>query len=160
MGRTCGRGHRVAWLMREAGLRFRSRKRWRLVSSNRHDLPIAPNHLARQFASGRANRHWGSDMIYVRTIQGWLYLAVVLDLSTCVLGDTPSHASGPDARRAGNGCTPPATGGSVLHLDRGSHYCAYDYQALLRRYRIIPSHSTLGYLSPMEFELRNASSSS
>ena len=90
MGHACGR-HRVARLMREAGLRVRSRKRWRLVSSSRHALPIAPNHLDRQFASDRANRHWVSDMTYVRT-----------------------------ARR----------------------------------------HSTLGYLSSMEFERRNASSSS
>ncbi|MFU4941225.1 IS3 family transposase [Pseudomonas aeruginosa] len=65
MGHACGR-HRVARLMREAGLRVRSRKRWRLVSSSRHALPIAPNHLDRQFASDRANRHWVSDMTYVR----------------------------------------------------------------------------------------------
>jgi putative transposase len=44
--------------MRESGLRVRSLKRWRLVSSSRHALPIAPNHLDRQFASDRANRHW------------------------------------------------------------------------------------------------------
>lgn len=65
MGQACGR-HQVARLMREAGLRVRSRKRWRLVSSSRHDLPIAPNHLDCQFASDRANRHWVSDMTYVR----------------------------------------------------------------------------------------------
>ena len=86
MGHACGR-HRVARLMREAGLRVRSRKRWRLVSSSRHALPIAPNHLDRPFASDRANRHWVSDMTYVRTAQGWLYLAVVLDLySRAVVG--------------------------------------------------------------------------
>ncbi len=61
MGHACGR-HRVARLMREASLRVRSRKRWRLVSSSRHAAPIAPNHLDRQFASDRANRHWVSDM--------------------------------------------------------------------------------------------------
>lgn len=47
---------------------------WRLVSSGRHALPIAPNHLDRQFASDRANRDWVSDMTYVRRAQGWLYL--------------------------------------------------------------------------------------
>lgn len=73
--------------MREAGLHVRSRKRWRLVSSGRHALPIAPNHLDRQFASNRANWHWVSDMTYVRTTQGWLYLAVALDLySRAVVG--------------------------------------------------------------------------
>ncbi|HCF0050621.1 IS3 family transposase [Pseudomonas aeruginosa] len=91
MGHACGR-HRVARLMREAGLRVRSRKRWRLVSSSRHALPIAPNHLDRQFASDRANRHWVSDMTYVRTTQGWLYLAVVLDLySRAVVGWAMHH---------------------------------------------------------------------
>ncbi|WP_225607814.1 MULTISPECIES: hypothetical protein [unclassified Pseudomonas] len=55
MGHACGR-HRVARLMRKAGLRVRSRKRWRLVSSSRHALPIAPDQLDRQFVSDRANR--------------------------------------------------------------------------------------------------------
>lgn len=91
MGQACGR-HRVARLMREAGLRVRSRKRWRLVSSSRHDLPIVPNHLDRQFVSDRANQHWVSDMTYVRTAQGWLYLAVVLDLySRAVVGWAMHH---------------------------------------------------------------------
>lgn len=214
MGYECGR-HRVARLMREAGLSVRSRKRWRLASSGRHDLPIAPNHLDRQFTSDRVNRHWVSDMTYVRTAQGWLYLAVVLDLySRAVVGWAMHHRMHQAlvhaalemavARRQ-----PQAE--VLLHSDRGSQYCAYDYQALLRRHRIVPSHSrrgncwdnaamesffrslkaervyltryasyqeaksdlfdyirfynhrrrhsTLGYLSPMEFERRNASSS-
>ena len=215
MGHECGR-HRVARLMREAGLRVRSPKRWRLVSSSRHDLPIAPNHLDRQFASDRANRHWVSDMTYVRTALGWLYLAVVLDLySRAVVGWAMHHRMHQAlvhaalemavARRQ-----PQAE--ILLHSDRGSQYCAYDYQALLRRHRIVPSHSrrgncwdnaamesffrslkaervyltryasyqeakndlfdyirfynhrrrhsTLGYLSPMEYVRRNASGSS
>ncbi|UMZ10224.1 IS3 family transposase [Pseudomonas sp. MPFS] len=115
MGHACGR-HRVARLMREAGLRVRSRKRWRLVSSSRHALPIAPNHLDRQFASDRANRHWVSDMTYVRTAQGWLYLAVVLT-SHRRLGDAPPHAAGLGTRRAGDGhCTPAAERRSAAAL--------------------------------------------
>lgn len=91
MGHVCGR-HRVSRLMREAGLRIRSRKRWRLVSSSRHALPIAANHLNRQFASDCANRHWVSYMTYVWTAQGWLYLAVVLDLySRAVVGCWAMH---------------------------------------------------------------------
>lgn len=217
MAYVCGR-HRVARLMREAGLRVRSRKRWRLVSSTRHALPVAPNHLDRQFASDRANRHWVwvSGMTYVRTAEGWLYLAVVLDLySRAVVGWAMYHRMQQAlvhaalemavARRQ-----PQAE--VLLHSDRGSQYCAHDYQALLQRHRIVPSHSspgncwdnaameslfrslkaermyltryascqeaktdlfdyirfynhrrrhsTLGYLSPMEFERRNTSSSS
>ncbi|WP_312289540.1 DDE-type integrase/transposase/recombinase [Stutzerimonas nitrititolerans] len=91
MVHACGR-HRVARLMREAGLRVRSRKRWRLVSITRHALPIAPNHLDRQFASDRANQYWVSDMTYVRTAQGRMYLAVVLDLySRAVVGWAMHH---------------------------------------------------------------------
>lgn len=85
MGHACGL-HRVARLMRETGLRVRSRKRWRLLSSSRHAQPISPNHPDRQFASDRANRHWVSEMRYVRTTQGWLYLVVVLDLYSYVVG--------------------------------------------------------------------------
>ena len=215
MGHECGR-HRVARLMREAGLCVRSRKRWRLVSNSRHDLPIAPNHLDRQFSSDRANRHWVSDMTYVRTAQGWLYLAVVLDLySRAIVGWAMHHrmhqALVHAALEMAIARRRPQTE-VLLHSDRGSQYCAYDYQALLRRHRIVPSHSrrgncwdnaamesffrslkaervyltryasyqeaksdlfdyirfynhrrrhsTLGYLSPMEFERRNASSSS
>lgn len=91
IGYVCGR-HRVARLIREAGLCVRSRKRWRLVSSSSHALPIAPNHLGPQFASDRANRHWVSDMTYVRTAQVWLYAAVVLDLySRAVVGWAMHH---------------------------------------------------------------------
>ncbi|WP_407681662.1 IS3 family transposase [Pseudomonas berkeleyensis] len=106
MGHACGR-HLVARLTREACLRVRSRKRWRLVSSSRHALPIASNHLNRQFASDRANRYWVSDMTYVRAAQGWLYLAAVT--SCCRLGDAPSDAAGPGTRRIRDSrCSPTA----------------------------------------------------
>lgn len=215
MGHACGR-HWVARLMREAGLRVRSRKRWRLVSNSRHALPIAPNHLDRQFASDRANRHWVSDMTYMRTAQGWLYLAVVLDLySRAVVGWAMHHRMQQALVHAALEMAVARRQPKeemLLHSDRGSQYCAYDYQALLRRHRIVPSHlrtgncrdnaamessfrslkaervyltryaryqeakadlfdytrfynhrrrhSTLGYLSPMEFERRNMTSSS
>ncbi|MDU9407977.1 IS3 family transposase [Pseudomonas sp. zfem001] len=147
MGHACGR-HRVARLMREAGLRVRSRKRWRLVSSSRHALPIAPNHLDRQFASDRANRHWVSDMTYVRTAQGWLYLAVVLDLySRAVVGWAMHHRMQQALVHAALEMAVARRQPKeevLLHSDRGSQYCAYDYQALLRRHRIVPSHSRPG----------------
>lgn len=131
--------------MREAGLRVRSRKRWRLVSSSRHDLPIAPNHLDRQFASDRANQHWVSDMTYVRTAQGWLYLAVVLDLySRAVVGWAMHHRMHQALVHAVLEMAVAHRQPQeqvLLHSGRGSQYCAYDYQALLRRHRIVPSHS-------------------
>lgn len=91
MAHTCGR-LRVAPLLRAAGLCVRARKRWRLVSSSRNDLSIAPNLLDRQFVSDRTNRHWVLDMTYVRAGQGWLYLAVELDpYSRAVVGWTIHH---------------------------------------------------------------------
>lgn len=128
-------------LMREAGLRVRSRKRWWPVSSSRHALPIAPNHSDRQFVSDHANRHWVSDMTYVRTAQGWLYLAVVLDLySRAIVGWTMHHRT--------IGCSRPMVHAALemtvarrqpkeqglLHSDRGTQYRAYGYQTLLRRH--------------------------
>lgn len=146
-GMACGR-HRVARLMREGGWRVRSRKRWRPVPSSKHVRPVAPNRLERRFAAPGVNQRWVSDMTYIRTEQGWLYLAVVLDLhSRAVVGWAMHHRMQQElvqaaltmavARRQPQGEV-------LLHSDRGSQYCAFDYQALLRRHGIVPSHSRAG----------------
>jgi putative transposase len=141
---NCGR-HRIARLMRESGLQVRSRKRWRPVPGSKHVLPVAPNRLERQFAAPGVNQRWVSDMTYIRTEQGWLYLAIVLDLhSRAVVGWAMHHRMQQElvhaaltmavARRQPKGEV-------LLHSDRGSQYCAYDYQVLLKRHDILPSHS-------------------
>lgn len=146
-GFACGR-HRIAGLMRRNGIRVRTRKRWRPVSGGQHLLPVAPNLLQRQFAAGDVNQRWVSDMTYIRTGEGWLYLAVVLDLySRAIVGWAMHHRMQQElvhaaltmavARRQ------PA-GEMILHSDRGSQYCAFDYQALLKRHGIVPSHSRAG----------------
>jgi len=79
--------HRVRRLMRTAGLRVRSRRRWVRTTDSRHQHPIAPNLLARNFAVGAPNRVWVADITYLPTRTGWLYLAVILDLySRAVVG--------------------------------------------------------------------------
>ncbi|WP_156970839.1 IS3 family transposase [Andreprevotia chitinilytica] len=146
-GFACGR-HRIAQLMRQAGLRVRTRKRWRPVAASKHILPVAPNRLERQFDAPDVNQRWVSDMTYIRTDEGWLYLAVVLDLySRAVVGWAMHHRMQQElvhaaltmavARRK-----PAQT--VLLHSDRGSQYCALDYQTLLRRHGIVPSHSRAG----------------
>ncbi|WP_227106138.1 IS3 family transposase [Chromobacterium rhizoryzae] len=146
-GMNCGR-HRIARLMRESGLQVRSRKRWRPVLGSKHVLPVAPNRLERQFAAPGMNQRWVSDMTYIRTEQGWLYLAIVLDLhSRAVVGWAMHHRVQQElvhaaltmavARRQPKGEV-------LLHSDRGSQYCAYDYQVLLKRHGILPSHSRAG----------------
>jgi transposase InsO family protein len=72
--------YRVRTLMREAGLRARWKRKFVSTTDSRHTLPVAENVLDRQFDVAQPNRAWVSDITYIRTAQGWLYLAVVLDL--------------------------------------------------------------------------------
>ncbi|BCL74605.1 transposase [Jeongeupia sp. HS-3] len=146
-GFACGR-HRVGRLMRQGGLKVRSRKRWRPVPVSQHLLPVAPNRLERQFDASGMNQRWVSDMTYIRTDEGWLYLAVVLDLySRAVVGWAMHHRMQQElvhaaltmavARRK-------PVREVLLHSDRGSQYCAFDYQMLLKRHGMVPSHSRAG----------------
>ena len=78
-GSRVGR-NRVAHLMRRHGIRARCRRRFRTTTDSNHAFPLAPNLLARQFTAPAPNRVWLADITYVPTEEGWLYLAVVLDL--------------------------------------------------------------------------------
>jgi len=72
--------HRVARLMRQAGLRARRRCRYRVTTDSTHDRPVAPNVLQRDFQADRPNKKWAADLTYIPTQEGWLYLAVIVDL--------------------------------------------------------------------------------
>ncbi len=79
--------HRVARLMRHDGLRAKTVKKWRATTQSNHHLPVAANTLQRQFTVSQPNRVWAGDITYVWTLEGWLYLAVLLDLySRAVIG--------------------------------------------------------------------------
>src|ERR1700756_5345533 len=78
-GLTIGR-RRVARLMRENGLRARQKRRFKRTTDSLHAFPIAPNLLDQDFAAAMPNQKWGADISYVWTREGWLYLAVVIDL--------------------------------------------------------------------------------
>ena len=71
---------RVERLMRENGIRARHKRRWRATTNSKHSLPIAPNRLERNFTPAAPNQVWTADMTYIWTDEGWLYLAMVLDL--------------------------------------------------------------------------------
>jgi putative transposase len=153
---ACGR-NRVARLMRQAGLRAKRYRRYRVTTHSRHRRPVAPNHLARRFAAAAPNEKWVSDITFVRTHQGWLYLAVVLDLfSRYVVGWamepylndrlTLKALQMAFARRR-----PPA--GLLHHSDRGSQYASRDYRTLLHDHQALPSMSRTGNVydnAPME----------
>ena len=78
-GETVGR-HRVARLMRESGLRGKVRRRHCVTTDSKHSDPIAPNIVERRFDVEEPNRVWAGDVTYLRTTEGWLYLAVILDI--------------------------------------------------------------------------------
>ena len=146
-GWRCGR-HRVARLMRAAGLAGQHRRRFRATTDSGHAYPIVANTLARQFAVARPNQVWAADLTYVPTDEGWLYLAVVLDLaSRRVVGWAMqarlTQALALDALRMALGQRRPG-GGLVHHSDRGSQYASGAYQAELVRQGIHPSMSRRG----------------
>jgi putative transposase len=127
--------HRVARLMRENGLRGRRRRRFRHTTDSNHAMPLAPNTLARAFTAEAPNRVWVTDITYVPTREGWLYLAAILDLySRRVVGwsmsDRITRQLTLDALSMGlQARTPPM--GLLHHSDRGSQYASADYRAAL-----------------------------
>jgi putative transposase len=210
-GQRSGR-KRIARLMRVQDLRARPKRRYRTTTDSRHGLPVCPNLLARRFTVAQPNTAWVTDMTYLWTPQGWLYLAVIIDLfSRRVVGWAMSERIDRklalDALRMALAQRRPQRG-LIHHSDRGSQYASGDYQQLLAQHGLQGSmsrrgdcwdnavaesffaslklelvyqvqwrtraeartaifeyleffynrrrrHSSLGYLSPVEFELRN-----
>jgi putative transposase len=146
-GHAIGR-HRTARLMRQNGLVARRKRRFRRTTDSEHAWPVAPNLVAQDFQAESPDRKWGSDISYVWTAEGWLYLAVVIDLfSRRVVGwatsDRLKRSLAVDALRraiATRSTSPDLT----HHSDRGSQYCSVDYQAELRRHDIRISMSGRG----------------
>jgi transposase InsO family protein len=143
-GHEVGR-HRVARLMREQGLRAREKRRCQRTTDSQHGLPVAANVLDRQFTVPTPNTAWVSDITYLWTREGWLYLVVILDLfSRKVVGwalhDRITRQLALDAlAMALRQRQPP--GGLLHHSDRGSQYASADYQALLAAHGIVCSMS-------------------
>lgn len=139
---------RVERLMRENGLEARQKRRFVHTTDSRHDDPIAPNLLARDFDVAAANKIWVGDVTYIPTSQGWLYLAVLLDLfSRRIVGWATSVTNDTDlalaALERALRTRQPARG-LVHHTDRGSPYASGDYRAALERHGIIASMSRTG----------------
>lgn len=156
-----GRRHsrrRVERLMREMGVSARRGQRAPRTTDSRHDRPVAPNLLERNFVAERPDRVWLADVSYIATDEGWLYLAAVKDLATReVLGwSMADHLRAElciDAlvmaiRRHG-----PPPPGLIQHSDRGVQYASEAYRAVLERHGIVQSMSRRGNCldnAPME----------
>ena len=146
-GYSVGR-YRAKNLMRKAGVEYKSKKRFKRTTDSRHCLPIAKNLLNRQFNPNKPNKVWCSDITYLWTSQGWLYLVVILDLysrrmigwslnktmKTFLVSDAYTMAC--FRRKPGKGV--------IHHSDRGSQYASKKYQKLLKQHGMICSMNRKG----------------
>ena len=146
-GLSIGR-RRTARLMRENGLAARQKRRFKRTTDSTHAWPVAPNLLDQDFAAEAPDQKWSADISYIWTAEGWLYLAVLIDLfSRRVVGWAVSDRLKKDLalralRMALVTRHPPS--GLIHHSDRGSQYCSIDYQAVLRKHGLLISMSGKG----------------
>jgi transposase InsO family protein len=140
--------NRIARLMRENGLSRRARKRFRSTTQSNHKKPIAENLLNREFAVDTPNTVWASDISFIATAEGWLYLCVFIDLySRKVVGWSMSTRLQTEfvlqALMMGIVSRKPPKG-LIVHSDRGSQYCSNLVRWRLERYEHIQSMSRKG----------------
>jgi putative transposase len=142
---------RVQRLMQQHGIRARGKRRFRVTTTDsRHQLPIAPNRLNRNFTVSAPNQVWAGDITYIQTDEGWLFLAVVIDLfSRRVVG----WSLQPDMRRdlvidalemAWFQRSPNRNSELIFHSDRGSQYASQEYRTALEERGITASMSRKG----------------
>lgn len=140
--------HRARTLMKRNQLRPKWRRKFVHTTNSRHGLPVAPNVLQRQFAPAKANMAWVSDLTYIRTRSGWLYLAAVMDLySRKIVGwamapSMPAQLVCDALSMAIASRQPPP--GLIVHSDQGSQYASAEHTRLLARHGLTASMSRRG----------------
>ncbi len=147
IGFDCGK-HKAATLMKLAGVAAKQRKKFKATTDSKHTFPVAPNLLNRRFSVSTPNCVWVGDITYIWTFEGWLYLAVVIDLySRRVVGWSMSKCISRklvmDALTMAIWRRKPSSG-LVFHSDRGSQYCSHDFQKMLKSHGILSSMSRTG----------------
>lgn len=139
---------RIARLMRENAMQARQKRHFKKTTDSHHAFPVAPNIIAQDFAATGPNQKWGAYISYIWTKEGWLYLAVVIDLfARRVVGWAASdrlhrRLAIQALEKALTMRRPPK--GLIHHSDRGSQYCSHDYQAKLKANGIAISMSGKG----------------
>lgn len=139
---------RVARIMRDNGWRAKAAKKYKATTHSKHTLPVAPNLLEQNFQAQAPNQKWVSDITYLWTEEGWLYLAVVLDLhSRLVVGWAMAERM--TSKLVCDALTMALwrrkrPSGVIVHSDRGSQYCSQEYQRLLQGNQLICSMSKKG----------------
>lgn len=140
--------HRIKRIRKKLGLRCKQKRKFKVTTDSRHSLPVAPNLLDRQFAVTAPNKVWVTDITYIATQAGWLYVAGVKDLFN---GELVGYAMSERMTkslvmqalfRAVSTKRPPP--GLLHHSDRGSQYCSYEYRRMLRQFGMTASMSHKG----------------
>jgi putative transposase len=146
-GISCGR-IKAKTLMKLAGISAKQKRKFKVTTDSKHNLPVAPNLLNREFNVVEPDQVYVSDITYIWTNEGWLYLAIVLDLfSRQIVGwslnSRMSRKLVMDALQMAIWQRRPAPG-LLFHSDRGSQYCSTDFQKMLKKYKMISSMSRKG----------------
>jgi putative transposase len=146
-GYSCGRG-RVERLKKALGLACVQKARFKATTNSRHPMAVSENLLQRSFTAARPNQKWVSDVTFIPTMRGWLYLAVVIDLySRCVAGwrmsDRIDRELVSDALKMAINRRRPGAG-LLHHSDRGVQYASLGFQALLQMHGMVCSMSRHG----------------
>ena len=156
MGIPCSK-KRVERLMQELGIKARFKRQFRNTTNSNHNYPIAPNRLNRQFQVDAPNRVWVADITYIRTFEGWLYLAAVMDLfSRKIIGWSMSNTIDTNLSVAALKMAiyrRKPLKGLLHHSDRGVQYASLAYQDVLKENRMVCSMSRKGNCwdnAPME----------
>jgi putative transposase len=140
--------NRVIRLMRENNIRSKTKKKFKITTDSKHNNPVAPNILNRAFAVKNPNEVWVSDITYIRTYSGWLYLCVIIDLySRKVVGYSMSESLGAEIvtnafMMSWNQRSPKK--GLLFHSDRGIQYTSKEFQELLKTKEVTCSMSRKG----------------
>ena len=139
---------RVRKMMRDNAIRARSKRKYKATTDSNHGLPVSDNLLNRNFQPERPDLVWTGDITYIATQEGWLYLAVVIDLFSrqvvgWAMGERMTRHLVIDALTMAWFRRQPAKG-LIFHSDQGSQYASTDFQATLRRYGIRGSMSRKG----------------
>lgn len=146
-GMKCGE-NRVARLMKIHGIAGKAKKKFKATTNSQHTLPVAENLLNQNFVAEKPNTVWLSDITYIPTVEGWLYLVVILDLySRQVVGwamsDRLTSGFVVKALYQAIGRRRPASG-CIFHSDRGIQYASMDFRDVLRAYGLVQSMSRKG----------------
>jgi putative transposase len=146
-GIHCGRD-KARTLMKLSAVTARQSIKFKVTTDSKHNFPIAPNLLDRNFEASKPNKAWVSDITYLWTTEGWLYLAVIIDLySRLVIGWSLNNRIDKclikDALRMAIWRRRPESD-LIFHTDRGSQYCSDEIQEMLKTNRMISSMSRKG----------------